>query len=87
MRPIRKMHILDAIHYLECSHKKVAKLMVRTFYNLIDHAEHKGYNSLRLWVHGCLIGKTKRYKGTRYHAKGRGCREKRDFCQVKVVMY
>lgn len=61
--------------------------MIRTFYNLIDHAKNRGYNILRLWVHGCIIGKTQRYKGVRYHAKGRGNREKRDFCQVKVLLY
>ena len=87
LRDIKKNHILDAIHTLECSHKKVAKLMVRTFYNLIDHAKNRGFNPLRLWVHGCIIGKTQRYKHTRYHAKGKGCREKKDFCQVKVILY
>jgi len=60
--------------------------MIRTFYNLIDHAKQKGINPTRLWVHGYIIGKTKRYKGTRYHAKGRGYREKRDFCQVKIIL-
>jgi len=47
--------------------------MIPTFYNLIDHARQKGLNPYRLFVHGCIIGKTKRYKGVRYHAKGRGC--------------
>lgn len=61
--------------------------MVRTLYNLMDHAKQRGLNPLRLWVHGCIIGKTKRYRGIRYHAKGRGCREKTDFCQVKVILY
>ena len=69
---IKKMHVLDAINRLQRSHKKVAKLMVRTFYNLLDHAKSKGLNPLRLWVHGCIIGKTQRYKSLRYHAKGRG---------------
>lgn len=46
--------------------------MVRTFWNLIDHAKQRGFDPMRLWVHGCLIGKTKRYFGVRYHAKGRG---------------
>ena len=61
--------------------------MLRTFYNLIDHAKSRNYNPLRLWIHGCIIGKTQRYKGVRYHAKGRGNREKRDFCQVKIIAY
>lgn len=61
--------------------------MVKTFYNLIDHAIRKNLNPNRLWVHGCLIGKTKRYRLTRYHAKGRGFRGKRDFCQVRVILY
>ena len=42
---------------------------------------------MRLWVHGCIIGKTKRYKSVRYHAKGKGCKEKKDFCQVRVILY
>jgi len=84
---VKKKHVLDAIAQLEHSQKKVAKLMIRTFYNLIDHAKNRGYNPMRLWVHGILIGKTQRYKGVRYHAKGRGYREKRDFCQVKVLLY
>ena len=61
--------------------------MVKTFYNLMDHAINRNYDIMRLWVHGCLIGKTQRYKSVRYHAKGRGCTEKRDFCQVKVILY
>jgi len=61
--------------------------MVKTFYNLIDHAQRQGLNPLRLWVHGCIIGKTKRYRHVRFHARGKGCREKKDFCQVKVILY
>jgi ribosomal protein L22 len=87
LHPIKKLHIFDAMNLLQHSRKKVAKLMVRTFYNIIDHAKQRGFNPVRLWVHGCLIGKTKRYKGVRYHAKGRGCREKKDFCQVKIILY
>ena len=85
--PIKKLHVFDAIHELENSRKKVAKLMIKTFYNMIDHAKQRDFNVLRLWVHGCIIGKTQRYKGVRYQAKGRGFREKRDFCQVKVILY
>lgn len=81
------MHVLDAIHTLEQSHRKVPKLMLQTFYNLLDHAISRKINPLRLWVHGCIIGKTQRYRSVRYHAKGRGCREKKDFCQVKVILY
>ena len=84
---IKKRHVLDAINRLQRSQRKVAKVLVRTFYNHIDHAKRKGLNPTRLWVHGCLIGKTKRYKGVRYAARGRGFREKRDFCQVKVICY
>ena len=79
--------MLDAINVLMGSHKKVAKLMVRTFWNLLDHAKARGFDPMRLWVHGCLIGKTKRYFNVRFHAKGRGAREKRDHCRVKVVLY
>jgi len=85
--PIKKLHIFDAIHELENSRKKVAKLMIKTLYNMVDHAKQRDFNVLRLWVHGCIIGKTQRYKGVRYQAKGRGFREKRDFCQVKVILY
>lgn len=46
--------------------------MVRTMYNLFDHAKCQGLNPLRLWVHGYVIGKTKRYRSVRYAAKGRG---------------
>jgi ribosomal protein L22 len=87
MYPIKRLYILDAIDTLMASHKKVAKLMIRTFWNLIDHARHRGFDPMRLYVHGCLIGKTRRYFGVRFHAKGRGSREKRDFCQVKIVLY
>lgn len=84
---LKKRHVLDAINRLERSHRKVAKVLVRTFYNLLDHAKHQGLNPARLWVHGCIIGLTKRYKGVRYAARGRGHREKRDFCQVKVILW
>jgi hypothetical protein len=72
LHPIKRLYILDAINMLMNSHKKVGKVMVRTFWNLIDHAKQRGFDPMRLWVHGCLIGKTKRYFGVRYHAKGRG---------------
>lgn len=72
LHPIKRLYILDAINMLMNSHKKVAKLMVRTFWNVIDHAKQRGFDPMRLWVHGCLIGKTRRYFGVRYHAKGRG---------------
>ena len=38
-------------------------------------------------MHGALIGKTRRYTGVRYHGKGRGSVEKRDFCQIRIVLY
>lgn len=87
MAPVRKRYIMDAINELERSHKKVAKLMVPTFYNLIKHAQDQGKDPLRLFVHGCIIGKTQRFKNIRYHAKGKTGREKRDMCQVKVILY
>jgi ribosomal protein L22 len=46
--------------------------MTRTLWNLMDHAKHKGMIPMRLFIHGCIIGKTKRYYGVRYQAKGRG---------------
>lgn len=84
---LKKRHVLDAINRLERSQRKVPKLLIRTFYNLLDHAKRQGLNPTRLWVHGCLIGLTKRYRSTRYAAKGRGYKEKRDFCQVKVILW
>jgi hypothetical protein len=72
MHPVKRLYVLDAINTLMGSHKKVAKAMVRTFWNLLDHAKQRGFDPMRLWVHGCLIGKTKRHFGVRYHAKGRG---------------
>jgi len=61
--------------------------MVKTMYNLFDHAKCRGLNPMRLWVHGYVIGKTKRYRSVRYAAKGRGYNEKRDFCQVKIILF
>jgi len=72
--PIKRLYVLDAINVLMGSHKKVGKFMVRTFWNLLDHAKQRGFDPMRLWVHGCLIGKTKRYFNVRYAAKGRGAR-------------
>lgn len=48
--------------------------MTKTLWNLIDHANLKGMAAMRLFIHGVLIGKTQRYFGVRYHAKGRGYR-------------
>ena len=45
--------------------------MLPTFYNLVKHAVDQGKDPLRLFVHGCIIGKTRRFKGIRYHAKGK----------------
>lgn len=46
--------------------------MVKTMYNLFDHAKVQGLNPMRMWVHGYVIGKTKRHRSVRYAAKGRG---------------
>ncbi|CAM6000801.1 unnamed protein product [Sphagnum balticum] len=81
------MHVCEAIFILSESQKKVAKALLPTFFNLIDHAKRRGYIPYRLFVHGLIRGKTKRYQGLRYHAKGRGNREKTDFCQVKVILH
>jgi ribosomal protein L22 len=72
--PIKRLYVIDAINALLASHRKPAKLMVRTLWNLLDHAKARNYDPMRLWVHGCLIGKTKRYFNVRYHAKGKGSR-------------
>jgi ribosomal protein L22 len=71
MHFIRGRNVFDAIGNLMVSHKKVARLMIPTFWNLIDHACAKGMNPYHLFVHGALIGKTRRFKSIRYHAKGR----------------
>lgn len=84
---MKKLYVLDAIHVLQQSQKKVAKLMIATFYNLINHALDRDYDPTRLFVHGVIIGKTRRYKGVRYHAKSKRGMENKDFCQVKVVLY
>lgn len=86
MKPIRKMYLYDAIVFLEQSQKKVCKLMVPTLYNIVRHAMQKKLDPFRLYIHGCIIGKTMRFKGIRYHAKGRGGREERDICQIRVIV-
>lgn len=84
---LKKLYLHDAILYCQHSEKKVAKLILPTLFNLIRHAIDREMDPFRLFIHGILIGKTIRYKGIRYHAKGRGGREKKDICQVKVVLY
>jgi large subunit ribosomal protein L22 len=86
MRPIRRQYLYDAIARLQGSHKKVAKLMLPTLFNLVRHAVEKGRDPLRLYIYGALIGKTKRYKLIRYHAKGRHGLMKRDYCQIRIVV-
>ena len=87
LHPLKKLYLHDAILTAQSSEKKVAKLIIPTLYNLIRHAIDRKYDPVRLFIHGFLIGKTQRYKNIRYHAKGKSGREKRDFCQVKVVVY
>lgn len=87
MRHIKRMHVSEAIYILSRSHKKVAKKMLPTFFNLLDHASRRGLDPCRMFVHGLIFGKTKRYRGVRYHAKGRGNNEKTDICQIKVIFH
>ena len=79
--------MVDAIFNLMSSQKKVAKKLIPTFFNLLDHAKKRGFVPYRMFVHGLILGKTQRYRGRRYHAKGRGNPEKTDICQVKVILH
>lgn len=65
---------MDALAILENSHKKVPKAVVRVLYNLVRHAFEKGLDPVRLYIHGAIIGKTRRFKGIRFHAKGKSGR-------------
>ena len=47
----------------------------------------KGKDPLRLFVHGCIIGKQKRYRSLRYHAKMKRGMQTTDMIQVKVLVY
>lgn len=38
-------------------------------------------------MHGLISGKTRRFKGIRYHAKMKMGRENKDICGVKVMLY
>ena len=87
MAPVRRKYLYDAINELEASHKKVARLILPTFYNLVKHAVDQGRDPLRLFVHGCIIGKTRRFKGIRYHGRAKTGFEKTDMCQIKVILY
>lgn len=60
--------------------------MLPTLYNLIAHAGDRQINPLFLFVHGYIIGKTRRWKITRYHAKGRGAQGKKDQIQVRIIL-
>lgn len=84
---IKKMHVSEAIQLLMKSQKKVAKLILPTFFNLIDHAKKRGLEPYRLFVHGLILGKQQRYKGLRYKAKMRNSVEKTDFCHVKIILH
>ena len=84
---IKKIHFTEAIHLLKNSQKKVAKLIIPTFYNLIDHAKNKGLDPMRLYVLGIIMGKKKRIRGIRYKAKGSSGMETSDMCQAKVILY
>lgn len=87
LHPLKKKYLFDAISIAENSKKKVAKLIFKTLNNLVRHAIDRDFDPLRLYIHGIIIGKTMRYKGIRYHAKGKTGREKKDICQVKVILY
>ena len=40
-----------------------------------------------MFIHGCIIGKQKRYKSIRYHAKFKRGLQTTDFIKVKVIAY
>lgn len=86
MKLIRKLYLYDAIAKLGQSQKKVSKLMIPTLYNIVRHAIQKGLDPVRLFIHGVIVGKTMRFKGIRYHAKGKGGREEKDICQIKIIV-
>lgn len=85
LKPIRKLYLYDAINFLEHSQKKVAKVLVHTLYNIVRHCIERKLDPLRLFIHGCLIGRKMRFKGIRYHAKGKSGRENKTIIQIKVL--
>jgi ribosomal protein L22 len=60
--------------------------MVPTCYNIIQNAIKRGLDPFKLFIHGAIIGKTKRFRGVRYHAKSKSGREHRTICQVKIIV-
>ncbi len=86
MKVIRKKYILDAILALQNSQKKVSKLMIPTLVNSIRHAAQKGLDPFRLYIHGVIVGKKMRFKGIRFHAKGKSGREVKTVCQIKIII-
>jgi ribosomal protein L22 len=49
--------------------------MLPTLYNVARHAVQKNLNPVCLYIHGVIVGKKRRFRGIRFHAKGRGGRE------------
>jgi ribosomal protein L22 len=60
--------------------------MLPTLFNLKRHAVDRGRDPIRLYIHGAIIGKTKRYKMIRYHAKGKHGEMIRDVCQIRIIV-
>lgn len=60
--------------------------MIPVLNNCLRHAKEKGLEPIRLYVHGVIIGKSVRFKGIRYHARGKSGRENKTLCQIKVIV-
>lgn len=74
MKIIRKKYLYDAVLDLQLSQKKVCKVMLPALHNAVRHAVDRGLDPFKLFIHGVIIGKKMRFRGVRFHAKGKSGR-------------
>lgn len=82
----KKMYAYDAISSLLGARSKAAEMIANTIKQTLNHAKCKGYREERMFIHGIMVGRQRRFKQVRYHGRARHGTLKRNIVQLRVIL-
>ncbi|CAK81841.1 unnamed protein product (macronuclear) [Paramecium tetraurelia] len=85
-RPLINMHLYQAQEAIADSGRKAAQFLAKTFVMVRSHAVQRGYDPERLYVHSIQVGRYKKFRKARFHAKARINPAFRETSQIKVIL-
>ncbi|CAD8160276.1 unnamed protein product [Paramecium pentaurelia] len=85
-RPLINMHLYQAQEAIADSGRKAAQFLAKTLVMVRSHAVQRGYDPERLYVHSIQVGRYKKFRKARFHAKARINPAFRETSQIKVIL-